>query len=326
MQALLDSVKSLSPKERKALATLLKRQGVNLYGVAPISPRGAGEPAVLSYAQQRQWFLWQLEPESTAYNVPVALRLKGDLDLEALRSSFQAMIDRHEILRTTFQQDGDHAVQLIAPATAFSLQVQALDHAPGADLEPLLKRQVEEETQRPFDLEKGPLLRVKLLRLASREHALVLTLHHSIADGWSMPIIVDELIQGYEASRSGQSAQRPALPIQYADYAIWQRDWMEAGEQERQLAYWQARLGGDQPVLELPTDHPRPAVQRDAGANLGLELPGELAQRLKVLAQQQGVTLFMLLLASFQCLLQRYSGQHDIRVGVPLGNRNRAET
>ena len=326
MQALLDSVKSLSPKERKALATLLKRQGVNLYGVAPISPRGAGEPAVLSYAQQRQWFLWQLEPESTAYNVPVALRLKGDLDLEALRSSFQAMIDRHEILRTTFQQDGDHAVQLIAPATAFSLQVQALDHAPGADLEPLLKRQVEEETQRPFDLEKGPLLRVKLLRLASREHALVLTLHHSIADGWSMPIIVDELIQGYEASRSGQSAQRPALPIQYADYAIWQRDWMEAGEQERQLAYWQARLGGDQPVLELPTDHPRPAVQRDAGANLGLELPGELAQRLKVLAQQQGVTLFMLLLASFQCLLQRYSGQHDIRVGVPIANRNRAET
>ncbi|MGE7450413.1 amino acid adenylation domain-containing protein, partial [Pseudomonas qingdaonensis] len=323
---MLDSVKSLSPKERKALATLLKRQGVNLYGVAPISPRGAGEPAVLSYAQQRQWFLWQLEPESTAYNVPVALRLKGDLDLEALRSSFQAMIDRHEILRTTFQQDGDHAVQLIAPATAFSLQVQALDHAPGADLEPLLKRQVEEETQRPFDLEKGPLLRVKLLRLASREHALVLTLHHSIADGWSMPIIVDELIQGYEASRSGQSAQRPALPIQYADYAIWQRDWMEAGEQERQLAYWQARLGGDQPVLELPTDHPRPAVQRDAGANLGLELPGELAQRLKVLAQQQGVTLFMLLLASFQCLLQRYSGQHDIRVGVPIANRNRAET
>ena len=206
------------------------------------------------------------------------------------------------------------------------MQVQALDHAPGADLEPLLKRQVEEETQRPFDLEKGPLLRVKLLRLASREHALVLTLHHSIADGWSMPIIVDELIQGYEASRSGQSAQRPALPIQYADYAIWQRDWMEAGEQERQLAYWQARLGGDQPVLELPTDHPRPAVQRDAGANLGLELPGELAQRLKVLAQQQGVTLFMLLLASFQCLLQRYSGQHDIRVGVPIANRNRAET
>ena len=326
MQALLDSVKSLSPKERKALATLLQRQGVNLYGVAPISPRDAGEPLALSYAQQRQWFLWQLEPQGSAYNVPVALRLKGELDIEALRSSFQALIERHEILRTTFQHDGEQATQRIEPASPLDLPVQGLGEVAGAALEQALKREVERETQRPFDLETGPLLRVKLLRLAPREHALVLTLHHIVSDGWSMPIIVDELIQGYEACRSGRAAQLPALPIQYADYALWQRQWMEAGEQERQLAYWQATLGGDQPVLELPTDHARPAVQSHAGANLGLELGAELAQRLKALAQQQGVTLFMLLLASLQTLLHRYSGQADIRVGVPIANRNRVET
>nr|WP_178075078.1 non-ribosomal peptide synthase/polyketide synthase [Pseudomonas sp. 1239] len=299
---------------------------MNLYGVAPISPRDPQEPLALSYAQQRQWFLWQLEPQGTAYNVPMALRLTGELDIEALRASFQALIERHEVLRTTFHHDGEQAVQRIQPAAPFDLPVQVLEDEAGVGLEHALKHQVDRETQQPFDLEAGPLLRVKLLRLAPREHALVLTLHHIVSDGWSMPIIVDELIQGYEALRSGQAVQLPALPIQYADYALWQRQWMEAGEQERQLAYWQARLGGDQPVLELPTDHPRPAVQSHAGANLGLELSAELAQRLKALAQQQGVTLFMLLLASFQTLLHRYCGQPDIRVGVPIANRNRAET
>ncbi|WP_434482180.1 amino acid adenylation domain-containing protein, partial [Pseudomonas putida] len=322
---MLDSVKSLSTKERRALAALLKRQGVNLYGVAPISPRDAAEPLSLSYAQQRQWFLWQLDPQGTAYNIPVALRLKGDLDIEALRGSFEALIQRHEILRTTFDEEDGQAVQRISPNVTFDLDLQQVQSAGEANLQALIAHHVQLETQRPFDLQQGPLLRVKLLRLSAQDHALVLTLHHIVADGWSMPIIVDELIQCYEALRTGKPLALPVLPIQYADYAIWQRDWMEAGELERQLGYWQQQLGNTHAVLELPADYPRPAVQSHAGANLSLELDAALAQRLKQLAQQQGTTLFMVLLASFQALLYRYSGQVDIRVGVPIANRNRSE-
>ncbi|MCO8165753.1 amino acid adenylation domain-containing protein [Pseudomonas sp. 21LCFQ010] len=325
MQALLDSVKSLSTKERKALAILLKRQGVNLYGVAPILPRDPEETLALSYAQQRQWFLWQLEPHSTAYNMPIALRLKGDLKIQALRASFEALIERHEVLRTTFRLQGDQAVQVISPAFALTLTVEDLQVRDGDTPDERVAQCVESETQRPFNLETGPLLRVKLLRLADQDHVLVLTLHHIVSDGWSMPIIVDELIQAYEAFRTGEPLCLPVQPIQYADYAIWQRNLMEAGEQERQLAYWEQKLGGQQPVLELHADHPRPAIQSYAGANLRIELERHLVQRLKQLAQQQSSTLFMVLLASFQTVLHRYSGQDDIRVGVPIANRNRAE-
>ncbi|TBU87893.1 non-ribosomal peptide synthase/polyketide synthase [Phytopseudomonas dryadis] len=280
------------------------------------------KPLVLSYAQQRQWFLWQLEPASAAYHIPTALRLKGELDIEALQRSFERLIERHETLRTSFRQDGEQTIQVIHPAGEFDLSLQTVD-----DLdEQTIRAKVEEEIQRPFDLEHGPLLRVKLLRLASDDHVLVLTLHHIVSDGWSMPVMVDELISLYEGYRQGQSVELPVLPIQYADYAIWQRNWMEAGERERQLSYWKAQLGDEQPVLELPTDRPRPAVQSHAGASLNIELSDELSQSLKRLAQEQGVTLFMLLLASFQTLLHRYSGQDDIRVGVPIANRNRVET
>ncbi|TBV04729.1 non-ribosomal peptide synthase/polyketide synthase, partial [Stutzerimonas kirkiae] len=297
------------------------RQGVS--STAPDFERvDRTQPLALSYAQQRQWFLWQLEPQSAAYNMPTALRFKGELDIEALRSSFETLITRHESLRTTFRQDGEQAVQVTQPGIDFALAQEELDDASEA----LIQSKVEEEVSRPFDLEQGPLLRVKLLRLAKDDHVLVLTLHHIVSDGWSMPIMVDELVQLYEGNRTGQQVTLPELPIQYADYAIWQRSWMEAGEQERQLTYWKAQLGDEQPVLELPTDRPRPAIQGQEGANFNIEFNNKLAQSLKQLAQQQGVTLFMLLLASFQTLLHRYSGQDDIRVGVPNANRNRMET
>uniref|UniRef100_UPI002413A3A0 condensation domain-containing protein n=1 Tax=Pseudomonas sp. RIT-To-2 TaxID=3462541 RepID=UPI002413A3A0 len=326
MQALLDSVKSLSTRERKALAILLKRQGVNLYAVAPIAPRDPEELLVLSYAQQRQWFLWQLEPTSTAYNMPTALRLNGHLDVDALRASFETLIARHETLRTTFRQDGEQAIQVIHPSVSLPLRVEAVHLAPGQALEAALKGWVDAETRQPFDLEQGPLVRVKLLRLADDDHVLVFTLHHVVSDGWSTPVMVDELVHLYAAQVAGQAPSLPALPIQYADYALWQRQWMEAGEQERQLGYWTAQLGGEQPVLALPTDRAHLAMQDFAGASLAIDLDAELAQGLRQLAQQQGVTLFMLLLASFQTLLHRYSGQDDIRVGVPTANRNRVET
>ncbi|AKA23541.1 non-ribosomal peptide synthase/polyketide synthase [Pseudomonas chlororaphis] len=289
-------------------------------GQAPaMLPVDRQQPLALSYAQERQWFLWQLEPESAAYHIPSALRLKGRLDLAALQRAFDTLVARHESLRTHLLHDGQRTLQVISAAARVELRQGEADEA-------RLKSLVEAEIAQPFNLEQGPLLRVRLLRLAQDEHVLVLVQHHIVSDGWSMQIMVDELVQLYAAYSQGRELALPALPIQYADYAVWQRAWMDAGERERQLAYWVEQLGGEQPVLELPFDHPRPAVQSHRGARLGIALDPQLAMRLKALAQQQGVTMFMLLLASFQTLLHRYSGQEEVRVGVPVANRNRVET
>ncbi|QKQ59968.1 amino acid adenylation domain-containing protein [Pseudomonas sp. FDAARGOS_761] len=322
MQALIEKVGSLSPQERKALAVLLKQQGVNLFEIAPVFKRQDGEPLRLSYAQERQWFLWQLEPESAAYHIPSVLRLRGRLDLDALQRSFDSLVARHETLRTRFRLDGDEARQEIAASMALPLDIVVL----GSLEEGALARQVETTIARPFDLERGPLLRVSLLRLAEDDHVLVLVQHHIVSDGWSMQVMVEELVQLYAAYSRGLEVALPALPIQYADYALWQRSWMEAGEKERQLAYWTGLLGGEQPVLELPFDRPRPVRQSHRGAQFILELDIDLSQALRRVAQQEGATAFALLLASFQALLYRYSGQADIRVGVPIANRNRVET
>ncbi|WP_445674578.1 pyoverdine non-ribosomal peptide synthetase PvdD [Pseudomonas aeruginosa] len=321
MQALIEKVGSLSPQERKALAVLLKQQGVNLFEIAPVFKRQDGEPLRLSYAQERQWFLWQLEPESAAYHIPSVLRLRGRLDLDALQRSFDSLVARHETLRTRFRLDGDEARQEIAASMALPLDIVAL----GPLEEGALARQVETTIARPFDLERGPLLRVSLLRLAEDDHVLVLVQHHIVSDGWSMQVMVEELVQLYAAYSRGLEVALPALPIQYADYALWQRSWMEAGEKERQLAYWTGLLGGEQPVLELPFDRPRPVRQSHRGAQFILELDIDLSQALRRVVQQEGATAFALLLASFQALLYRYSGQADIRVGVPIANRNRVE-
>ncbi|BAQ82056.1 non-ribosomal peptide synthase/polyketide synthase [Pseudomonas sp. St29] len=277
------------------------------------------EPLRLSYAQERQWFLWQLDPASAAYHVPSALRLKGRLDLAALQRSFDTLVARHESLRTHVRQDAEHTLQVIEPHARLELALADADEAG-------LQAQVEALIAQPFDLRQGPLMRVSLLRLAEDEHVLVLVQHHIVSDGWSMQVMVDELVQLYAAYSQGQDLQLPALPVQYADYAVWQRHWMEAGEKARQLDYWRTLLGGEQPVLELPFDHQRPAVPSHRGARLQVPLAATLVADLKAMAQAQGVTQFMLLLASYQTLLHRYSGQQDIRVGVPIANRNRMET
>ena len=320
MQQLIESVSALSSEKRKALAILLSQKGVNLYGIAPIFRRDGDEPLRLSYAQERQWFLWNLEPDSAAYHIPKALRLRGALDLAALQQSFATLIERHEVLRTVFVEAQGQLLQQVKAPFALPIPVQPL-----AD-EAQLKQAVQSEIAELFDLGQGPLLRARLLQLAADDHVLVLTQHHIISDGASMQLMVEELITCYAAFVRGEQPQLAALPIQYADYALWQRQWMEAGERERQLAYWTARLGGEQPLLELPLDRPRPAQQSFAGARLDIELPGELSQGLQAVARQYGATLYMVLLASFQALLHRYSRQRDIRVGVPIGNRNRAET
>ncbi|MCP2052623.1 UNVERIFIED_ORG: amino acid adenylation domain-containing protein/non-ribosomal peptide synthase protein (TIGR01720 family) [Pseudomonas fluorescens] len=277
------------------------------------------QPLSLSYAQERQWFLWQLDPHSSAYHVPSALRLKGPLDRSALQRAFDTLVARHDSLRTHLQQESDRTVQVVSPQARIELVSQLTDEAQ-------LTSTVEALVAQPFDLRQGPLMRVSLLRLAQDEHVLVLVQHHIISDGWSMQVLVDELVQLYAAYSQGQALQLPAMAFQYADYARWQRDWMEAGEKDRQLDYWRELLGGEQPVLELPFDHQRPAVPSHRGARLYIALPTPLLDGLKSLAQREGVTLFMLLLASYHALLHRYSGQQDIRVGVPIANRNRVET
>ncbi|MGB9092329.1 MAG: amino acid adenylation domain-containing protein [Pseudomonas farsensis] len=323
MQELIGAVGALSAKERKALARMLKEKGIDLFAVAPVFKRDPQAPLRPSYAQQRQWFLWQLDPHSAAYNIPTALRLRGDLDHGALQAAFDALLRRHAALRTGFVEDQEQVLQFVREPQPFVLPLQVLQpgEAPQARVEQVLGQCLEQ----PFDLRHEPLLRAALLRTGEQEHVLALAMHHIVSDGWSMQLIVRELMQCYAAFSLGQQPTLAPLAIDYADYALWQREWMEAGERERQLAYWVEQLGREPLVLELPTDRARPLRQSFRGARLDIQIDATLADGLKQLAQRSNVTLFMLLLASFQTLLHRYTGQLDIRVGVPVANRTRVE-
>ncbi|BAW24747.1 MULTISPECIES: non-ribosomal peptide synthetase [Pseudomonas] len=311
-------------EQRKQFFEKMQSKGMSFARLPIPQIRDEWGPIGLSYAQRRQWFLWQFEPQSAAYNISMAVRFKGALDGDLLQRSLEDLVQRHESLRTAFAQDADQPVQVVDPRVR--VEIVREPFAEAGDFAERLKRRIEAEAGQPFDLGQAPLWRVRLLQVDEADHVLILVMHHIVSDGWSMPILLDEWIRSYEGLRLGQPASLPALPIQYADYAIWQRQCLEAGELERQLAYWEAELGGEQPVLELPTDHPRPALQSRAGASLDIPLDDALCAALKQLAQDQGVTLFMLLLASYQTLLHRYSGQNDIRVGIPTANRNRMET
>ncbi len=281
---------------------------------------------VLSFAQQRLWFLDQLEPGSNAYNMGAAVRLQGTLDFTALEQSFREVIRRHESLRTRFGVVNGVPVQVIDETPEFSLPVLDLSTVAEAERDAEARRVGAEETQRPFDLSTGPLLRASVLRLSEQEHVLVFTMHHIVSDGWSIGVLVRELTTLYEAYTKGEESPLPELKIQYADYANWQREWLQGEVLEQQLGYWKKQLAGAPPVLELPTDYPRPAVQTFNGAHRSLRLTAELSRGLKELTQREGVTLFMTLLAAFQTLLSRYSGQDDIVVSTGIANRNRAET
>ncbi|HEX2079919.1 MAG TPA: amino acid adenylation domain-containing protein, partial [Longimicrobium sp.] len=280
----------------------------------------ADEALPLSFAQQRLWFLEQLEPGGSAYNVPVALRLRGALDVPALERAVEEIVRRHEVLRTTFAQAGGEPVQVIAPAGPLPLPVE-----PVADEDEMLRR-AREEARRPFDLARGPLFRPLLFRLAGDDHLLLLNLHHAVSDGWSMAVLYGELSALYGAFRQGLPSPLPELPIQYADYALWQREHLAAGEMDRQLAWWKERLAGAPAVLELPLDRPRAVGQDDAGASEHLALPPEVSEALAALARREGATMFMVLLAAWQTLLARCSGQDDVVVGSPIAGRTRTET
>ncbi|MFB6399358.1 amino acid adenylation domain-containing protein [Pseudomonas putida] len=316
----------LSPDKRRLFLKALQGEGMD-FSVLPIAHGvEVAERDQLSYAQRRMWFLWQLDPQGAAYNLPMAVRLHGPLDLAALQQAFDALVARHETLRTRFVADGDDVRQQVdAVAAPLQLRQDALASLDETARQAAVERIAKAEALAPFDLASGPLLRVRLLQLAAQEHVLLLTLHHIVADGWSMNVLIDEFLHLYEAAVAGTEATLDALPIQYRDFALWQRSWLEAGEQERQLAYWQARLGEDHSPLELPLDRARQGRPSYRGARHEFPVAADVAERLRGVARKHNVTLFMVLLAAFKLLLQRYSGQAAIRVGVPIANRNRAE-
>ncbi|MBB4864948.1 amino acid adenylation domain-containing protein/non-ribosomal peptide synthase protein (TIGR01720 family) [Pseudomonas nitritireducens] len=278
----------------------------------------------LSAAQSRLWFFWQMEPASAAYNVPGALRLRGELDESALRRAFDALVERHETLRTTFDEVDGQAFQRIQPARP--LDLARVDLSAEKDAETAARQLAETEAQNPFDLRNGPLLRLTLIKLADADHVLLLTMHHIVSDGWSIRVLVDEFSRLYGAFAAGEPLQLPALPVQYADYAQWQRELLTGEEGQRQLNWWTEQLSAETPVLELAADRPRPAVQSYRGGSLGFSLDTGLGARLKQLAREQDVTLFMLLLGAYAVLMQRYSGQRDLRVAVPIANRQQLES
>jgi acyl carrier protein len=279
-----------------------------------------------SLAQNRLWIVWQLDPQSAAYNIPAALRLRGDLDQQALSKSFEQLIARHESLRTCFLERDGQALQRIEPAATFTLQHLDFSGTPSAERDARVLQAREQDAQTAFDLEQGPLLRVTLVRLDEQEHQLWVTLHHIIADGWSLNLLIDEFSRLYAAASQGQTIALAPLPLHYADYAQWQRDWLAAGDAQRQLDYWTQQLSDEAPTLSLATDHPRSALRTHQAARYSVLLDEGLSSALRYTAQEHGATMFMVLLAAFQGLLHRYSGQTDIRIGVPGANRPRLET
>ncbi|MFV3291356.1 amino acid adenylation domain-containing protein, partial [Pseudomonas sp. NY11955] len=312
----------LPVEQRQQILDKMQASGQS-FRLLPIVPARQGLAHIpLSYAQQRLLFLWQLEPDSSAYNVPMAVRLKGALDQAVLQQALDALVQRHESLRTRFASVEGEFHQEILDHCPLPLELVMFDGEPDAAS---LSVAVDAALKQPFDLLSGPLLRVTLLRVADQEHVLALSMHHIISDGWSSDVLVQEFIQLYTALAEGRQAELPALPIQYADYAIWQRAWLEAGEAQRQLAYWQAQLGDEQPVLSLPLDFERPATPSQRGAVVRVDIAGEQAEALRSLARKGGHTLFVLVLAAMAVVLSRYSGQADIRIGAPNAGRNRKE-
>ena len=318
--------------EKQTLAMLaaeveqLLYQGSSLQAPPVVRTSREGE-LPLSFAQQRMWFLNQLEPESHLYNMHTGVRLAGALNTEALEQTFSEIVRRHEVLRTSFKiGTNGRPVQIIEPLQPLKLVPLDLSKLPATEQEAQVRELVDREARRPFDLSQAPLLRVVLIRLSEQEHVVLFTMHHIVGDAWSEKLLHREIGQLYRAFSQGQPSPLAELPVQYADFAVWQKQWMESGVLEEQLSYWKQQLGDDPPVLELPLDRPRPAIQTFAGSVHEIDLSESLAKAIKTLNREEGVTLFMTVLAAFQALLHRYNGQDEIIVGSGIANRNRAET
>ncbi|MCK5056392.1 MAG: amino acid adenylation domain-containing protein, partial [Candidatus Aminicenantes bacterium] len=293
--------------------------------IPPLEPVKREGNILLSFAQQRLWFLDQFEPDTASYNIYHALRLSGHLKVEALEGTFNEIVHRHEALRTVFTSKDGIPSQVVLKAVRFVLPVVDLEQLPEPKCEDTAEKLAVEEANHPFNLSRGPLFRVTLLRLSDTNHILLLTIHHIVSDGWSMGVLISEMKELYTAFYAGKPSPLPDLPVQYVDFSTWQRQWLSGDVLEAQLSYWREQLGGELPVLELPTDYPRPTAQTFSGKVRDFELPADLTGKLNELARGEGCSLFMVLLSIFNVLLNRYTGQTDITVGTPIASRNRTE-
>ncbi|TRU41490.1 MAG: amino acid adenylation domain-containing protein, partial [Microcystis aeruginosa Ma_QC_Ca_00000000_S207] len=301
----------------------LQQQNLTLT-LPPILPRTKDTELPLSFAQQRLWFLDQLQPNSALYNIPMVLHFRGNLNQKALEQSLQEICDRHEVLRTNFVTIGGQPTQVIQ-TTRETISVVDLQDLPIHEQEEKTQQLKQKQATQPFDLAKESLIRITLVVLSETEHLLLVCMHHIISDGWSIEVLIHELTSLYNAYTQNQPANLAPLPIQYGDFAVWQKQWLQGDVLQSQLNYWQNQLTAAPPLLSLPTDHPRPAVQSFVGTQQEFSLSPKLSQALTELSHQQGVTLFMTLLAAFDALLYRYTGSGDILVGTPIANRNRSE-
>ncbi len=314
-------------RERKAeiIEFLNKFNTATNSNLAPILPVKRDKNLPLSFAQQRLWFLDQLEGKSPAYNIPMALRLIGELDLTALEQTVCEIVRRHEVLRTSFPSIEGIPTQVINPEANLLFKIVDLSNTDKIKRNTQLQQSLQQEITTPFNLATGPLIRSNLWQLSSNEYVLLINIHHIVSDGWSMGVFLQELSSLYQAFTQGEPSPLAELPIQYADFALWQRQWLRGEVLETQLNYWQEQLDGAPELLQLPTDRPRPTVQTYRGATQTFSLNTELTQKLLTLSRNSGTTLFMTLLAAFATLLYRYSGQSDILIGSPIANRNRSE-
>ncbi|MEH2235450.1 condensation domain-containing protein, partial [Nostoc sp.] len=299
--------------------------GVSSTTIPPIQTIPKDQDLPLSFAQERLWFINQLEGSSATYNMPAAIRFTGNLDLNAFQQTLIEIVRRHEVLRTSFSTINGKPRQIIDPEITLNIKVIDLQHLEKTEREKLLKQQIIEEASTSFDLEVAPLIRCSLLQISATEYVLLLTMHHIVSDGWSMGIFSQELSSLYQAFCTGNPSPLAELPIQYADFAIWQRKWLSGEILENQLNYWKQQLSGAPELLQLPTDRTRPGIQTYKGKRHRFSLKQELTQKLQKLSRESGTTLFMTLLAGLATLLYRYSGQSDILIGSPIANRHYKE-
>ncbi|MBW4431907.1 MAG: amino acid adenylation domain-containing protein [Pelatocladus maniniholoensis HA4357-MV3] len=326
MSDLSQQIANLSPKKRELFLQRLNKKKEDVFLQKQIKFQGRKSNCFpLSFAQQMLWILDQLQPGNSAHHIPIILRLTGSLNIAALLQTFNEIISRHEALRSNFQTFEGQPIAVISEEKPITLSIFDISDLAENQQQAEIKQQAAQEAQQPFDISNDHLLRVKLLRLGEEEHIVLLTIHHIVFDGWSIGVLVEELAKLYQAFCNGQPSPLPTLPIQYVDFAVWQRQWLQGEVLKSQISYWRKQLENAPRVLELPTDYPRPAVQTYRGATYSFELSKELSVSLNKLSQQQGSTLFMTLLAGFQILLWRYTGQQDIVVGSPIANRNREE-
>lgn len=327
MSELLDRIDRLPPERQALFRMMLRRKG--LHAPTPdVIPKAADSDSYpLSFAQQRLWFLDRMAPGNAFYNEPLlAMRIQGPLDCEALAETINTIVRRHESLRTIFADVDGRPVQIIAPATTVPIVYHDLRHLPVASREAELQRLAQEEASRPFELARGPLLRVSLVRLDEQDHTALLEMHHIITDGWSNRLLLREIFVLYAAISRGEPDPLADLPIRYVDFAVWQRNWLTGETLAKLVNYWTRQLAGNLPVSQFPPDFARPSVQRHLGRLETHVLGPDLSESVRQLGRRRDCTLFMTLFAAFVTLLHRYTGQDEIVIGTPVANRNRRET